>query len=296
MALSEQEIADIRTSLKRCSQETIDATLRFRESNNPEEIPTVIYGIIERYLPPESNVSLKNADDTTSLMEDLGIDSLTMLEIVLSIEEALGISIPTEELREIRTLGDAKNYIQQRLLNPTDEGESQSKSLRQYSVVDIATILPQQPPFLFLDSAEIEGETVRAKYEIKGTEDFLEGHFKGNPVFPASIVFEALGQAACLWILECAPERTGQPLAGNEILFASLDGANFYKKAKPGDVLEFEVQLKRLRAPVGIFAGKVTCKGDRVAKIDEVMLAFGAEISEALDAKSAEKVEEPSVS
>lgn len=295
MALSEQEIADIRTSLKRCSQETIDATLRFRESNNPEEIPTVIYGIIERYLPPESNVSLKNADDSTSLMEDLGIDSLTMLEIVLSIEEALGISIPTEELREIRTLGDAKNYIQQRLLNPSEEGETQTKS-KKYSTVDIATILPQQPPFLFLDSAEIEGETVRAKYEIKGTEDFLEGHFKGNPVFPASIVFEALGQAACLWILEVAPERTGQPLAGNEILFASLDGANFYKKAKPGDVLDFEVQLKRLRAPVGIFSGKVSCKGDRVAKIDEVMLAFGAEINAALDAKANEPVEEPSVS
>lgn len=287
MALSEQEIADLRTSLKRCSPETVEATIRFRETSNPDEIPTIIYGIIERYLPPESNVSLKNSDDTTSLMEDLGIDSLTMLEIVLSIEEALGISIPTEELREIRTLGDAKNYIKHRLTAPDESAGSTGKTKR-YTMVDIATVLPQQTPFLFLDSAEIEGDTVKARYEIKGTEEFLEGHFKGNPVFPASIVFEALGQAACLWLLECAPERTGNSLAGNEVLFASLDGANFYRKAKPGDTLEFDVQLKRLRPPVGIFTGKVSCRGERVAKIDEVMLAFGAEVNEALATRSGE--------
>jgi len=292
MALSEQELAEIRTSLKRCSVETIEATIRFRETGDTVEIQTIIYGIIERYLPPESNVSLKNAEETTSLMEDLGIDSLTMLEIVLSIEEALKISIPTDDLRSIRTLGDAKSYIKTRLENPTESEETVSK-VKHYNFVDIATILPQQPPFLFLDSADIDGDVVLAKYEIKGTEDFLEGHFKGNPVFPASIVFEAIGQAACLWVLECASARTNTPVAGHKILFATMDGAHFYRKAKPGDVLEFKVSLTRLREPVGIFSGVVTVGGQRVAQIEELVLAFGAEVVQALEAgsKAAEAAE-----
>jgi len=52
---------------------------------------------------------------------------------------------------------------------------------------------------------------VNASYTIKGDEFFLEGHFKDEPIFPASIVFEAMGQAAGLWVLENAPAQVGKP-------------------------------------------------------------------------------------
>src|SRR5262249_44014504 len=151
--LTEDQVQELRTALKRCSPETIEAALRFRQSRDPKEVPTIIYGIIERHMPPESPKKLADADDSTELIQGLGVDSLTMLEIVLSIEETLGISIDNEELRSIHTLGDVKKFIAQKL-NSAGGGDAaaQAKS-RRFNREQIAIVLPQQPPFFFLDEA-----------------------------------------------------------------------------------------------------------------------------------------------
>ena len=44
-------------------------------------------------------------------IEDLGADSLDIVELVMAMEEAFGIDIPDEEAENIRTVGDAENYI-----------------------------------------------------------------------------------------------------------------------------------------------------------------------------------------
>ena len=195
MAPTEQDILNLRASLKRCSNETVEAAVRFRLSGDAKEIPPIVYGIIERHLSPEHNRSLSSAGDETRLIEDLGIDSLTLLEIVLSIEETLGISIENEELREILTLGQVKTFIARKISGGGEQDAGKAIKVRRYTREDIALRLPQQPPFFFLDDAQIDGNIVRARYRLRGDEFFLEGHFKDNPVMPASIVFEAIGQA-----------------------------------------------------------------------------------------------------
>ncbi len=261
---TEQDLINLRTALKRCSAETVDAAVRFRNSGDVGELPTIVYGIIERHLPPENARELKDASDDTRLIEDLGIDSLTLLEIVLSIEETIGISIENEELREIRTLGEVKSFIEHKISGAPAPETGPGRKVRKYSRLDIGARLPQQPPFLFLDEAEIDAGIVRAKYTIRGDEFFLEGHFKDNPVMPASLVFEAIGQAACLWVLECAPEQLGTELQNNEVLFASMEEAHFYRRAKPGDVLDMEAEMVRLRAPLAVFRGRATLRGERL--------------------------------
>jgi 3-hydroxyacyl-[acyl-carrier-protein] dehydratase len=62
------------------------------------------------------------------------------------------------------------------------------------------------------------------------------------------------------------------------VFFASLDGAHFYRKTRPGDKLEFEQKLVKLREPLAIFEGAVTCQGERVARIERLVLAFGEEL------------------
>ena len=280
---TEQDLINLRTALKRCSAETVEAAVHFRTSGDAKEIPTVVYGIIERHLPPEHTRSLKDAGDETRLIEDLGIDSLTLLEIVLSIEETVNISIENEELREIRTLGEVESFIARKISGAPEPETGPGRKVRQYSRIDIAARLPQQPPFLFLDEAEIDGGGVRAKYTIRGDEFFLEGHFKDNPVMPASLVFEAIGQAACLWVLECAPEHLHTELQNNEVLFASMEEAHFYRRAKPGDVLEMEAEMVRLRAPLAVFRGRATLRNERLAQIEHLVLAFGQEVVEHLD-------------
>jgi 3-hydroxyacyl-[acyl-carrier-protein] dehydratase len=228
-------------------------------------------------------VKLAAASEDTRLIEDLGLDSLTLLEIVLSIEEVLKLRIENEELREIRTLGQLNKFLHAKIT-----GAQTETSTKHYTREHIALVLPQQPPFMFLDTAELNGETLTASYTIKGTESFLEGHFRDEPVFPASIVFEAMGQAACLWLLEKAPAQLGKDIKSNRVFFASLDGAHFYRKTRPGEKLEFTQKLIKLREPLAIFEGAVTSNGERVAKVERLVLAFGDQLLPDGSTKAAE--------
>lgn len=46
-------------------------------------------------------------------VQDLNADSLDMVELVMSLEEEFGIEISDEEVENIRTVGDAVNYIEE---------------------------------------------------------------------------------------------------------------------------------------------------------------------------------------
>jgi acyl carrier protein len=47
-------------------------------------------------------------------VEDLGCDSLDVLEILMAIETEFDLEIPDEETDQIRTVGDAVKYIEER--------------------------------------------------------------------------------------------------------------------------------------------------------------------------------------
>ena len=288
-ALAETNHADLHEALRRCSPETVAAAVRFREQGDVAAIPDVVFGIIERYQPATATVQLAEANESTRLIEDLGLDSLTLLEIVMTIEDVLKVRIENEALREIRTLSQLNAFLRDKIsgAEPATRGKS-------YSREEIALVLPQQPPFLFVDDAVVEGESVKAAYTIKGTEYFLEGHFKDEPIFPASVVFEAMGQVACLWVLEEAPARIGKQIKSNHVFFASLDGAHFHRKTRPGEKLEFHQKLVKLREPLAIFEGSVTSNGERVATVEKLVLAFGEELLPATEHHSSPPHEETS--
>jgi 3-hydroxyacyl-[acyl-carrier-protein] dehydratase len=105
------EDARVRDALKRCSPSTRDAACEFRRTGSPDQLPAIIQGLIEHYVTREARAKLSRADDGLRLVEDLAIDSLTMLEIVFLAEDVLQISIDNEELRPFRTVGDVKNFI-----------------------------------------------------------------------------------------------------------------------------------------------------------------------------------------
>ncbi len=46
-----------------------------------------------------------------SFKEDLGADSLDLFELVMSLEDEFGVSIPTEDLEKIETVQDVMDYI-----------------------------------------------------------------------------------------------------------------------------------------------------------------------------------------
>ena len=124
-------------------------------------------------------------------MEDLGVDSLMMLEIVMLVEETLDVSIENDELMELRTLGDVKTLIDCKV-----QGIALPQRPVRMDLEEIAATVPYGRPFLFLDEAVLSDGVAQGSYRIDGGEAILEGHFKDNPIFPASIMIEALGQLA----------------------------------------------------------------------------------------------------
>ena len=58
------------------------------------------------------NVEESTLSETTSFKEDLGADSLDLFELVMAFEEAFEIEIPSEDLEEIKTVGDVVSYVE----------------------------------------------------------------------------------------------------------------------------------------------------------------------------------------
>ncbi len=109
--LNSLEKNQLRESLRRCSEATILATLEFQQTRSPELTLQVVVGILERYVDPELRPCLLEAGAELRLVEDLALDSLTMVEIVMLVEEVLGITVSNEEVRSLRTVGDIRAFI-----------------------------------------------------------------------------------------------------------------------------------------------------------------------------------------
>ena len=107
-----EEDDPLRDALKRCPPATYQAAREFRNTRDPRHLPAIVIGIIERFVEPELRPKLKNPHDSLCLIEDLGLDSLTLMEIVLLVEDVLTISINNDELRQLRTLGDVRQFIE----------------------------------------------------------------------------------------------------------------------------------------------------------------------------------------
>ena len=195
------------------------------------------------------------------LIEDLGIDSLTMMEIVILVEEVLQMSINNEELRHLRTIGDVKQFIECKV-----RGLPLPKPTKFLPIEQIAGIMPIQPPFLFLSEASVNSHGANAKYKISGQEFFLQGHFKDNPVLPASIM----------------------------LFFTSCEGVRCHRICKPGDVLSISIKPKRLKMPLATFEGAIRVGQEKAAMAEEITLTFGlTDVVVAEPAKEAVATSEP---
>lgn len=60
-------------------------------------------------------VDEKEVTSTSSFSDDLGADSLDVVELVMALEEEFNIEIPDEEAEKISTVGEAVNYIEEKV-------------------------------------------------------------------------------------------------------------------------------------------------------------------------------------
>jgi acyl carrier protein len=76
-------------------------------AENIEEKVTKL--VAEQFEVPLDKVTLSSL-----FMDDLKADSLSVVELVLAIEEAFGLEIPDEDAEKIKTVGDVVNYVKAR--------------------------------------------------------------------------------------------------------------------------------------------------------------------------------------
>ncbi len=115
MSVSEDRKEQITKSLKRCNEATIAAALRFEETRSLDELPAIILGVLERDAANPNPAGIAAATDESRLIEDIGMDSFGMIEVVMTAEEVLGITVATEEMGGIRTLGELKAFLRAKL-------------------------------------------------------------------------------------------------------------------------------------------------------------------------------------
>lgn len=74
-----------------------------------------IAGKVKNIIVEQLGVNAEEVKDAASFIDDLGADSLDTVELVMALEEEFNAEIPDEDAEKLRTVGDAVNYIDQKL-------------------------------------------------------------------------------------------------------------------------------------------------------------------------------------
>jgi 3-hydroxyacyl-[acyl-carrier-protein] dehydratase len=115
----------------------------------------------------------------------------------------------------------------------------------------IERILPHRYPFLLVDRVtefEVDKRIVGIK-NVSRNERYLSHGANGAPVMPPTIVTEAVAQVGAILILAKPENRQRLPF------FAGIKRVRFRRPVHPGDVLEVEATVVRIRSRMGVLKG-----------------------------------------
>ncbi len=70
-----------------------------------------IYDKVKDVIVDQLNVEEDDVTEDAAFVDDLGADSLDIVELVMALEEQFGVSIPDEQAEKIKTVGDAVSFI-----------------------------------------------------------------------------------------------------------------------------------------------------------------------------------------
>ena len=129
---------------------------------------------------------------------------------------------------------------------------------------EIKEILPHRDPFLLIDTIEEmePGKRVVATKLMKPDEFWFKGHFPDYPVVPGVLMLEMMAQAGATAML-ALPENKGK--IG---FFGGVKEAKFRRQVVPGDLLRIEVEIIKVKGPVGVGSGIATVNGEKAVSAE----------------------------
>src|ERR1700674_2496599 len=134
----------------------------------------------------------------------------------------------------------------------------------------IEAILPHRYPFLLVDRVtefEVDKRIVGIK-NVSRNERYLSHAANGAPVLPPTILTEAIAQVGAILILAKPENRQRLPL------FRGIERVRCRRPVRPGDVVEIEANVVRLRKRMGVLRGVARVNGQIVAD-GTMTFAFG---------------------
>ncbi|RST77093.1 3-hydroxyacyl-ACP dehydratase FabZ [Siminovitchia acidinfaciens] len=137
-------------------------------------------------------------------------------------------------------------------------------------IQQIKEIIPHRYPFLLVDRIlEIEeGKKAVGMKNVSANEEYFNGHFPDYPVMPGVLIVEALAQVGAVAMLKKEENR------GKLAFFTGIDKCRFKRQVKPGDQLLLEVEIIRVKGPIGKGKG-IARVNDEVVCEAEIMFALG---------------------
>jgi 3-hydroxyacyl-[acyl-carrier-protein] dehydratase len=122
-------------------------------------------------------------------------------------------------------------------------------------VMEIQEILPHRYPFLLVD-----------RITDMEKRNFM-GHFPGHPIYPGVLILEGMAQAGGVLALK-SNDLSAEELKNKVIYFMSIDKAKFRTPVKPGDKLEYKIEILKLRGTLIVLDGKAYVDDKLVAEAE----------------------------
>lgn len=111
----------LRETLRGFPDETVQACAEFQATGDLATFDRAVLDLIHHHLSPKPPKPLSTYPGTTSLVAELGLDSITMVEMVFVFEDLFNAKLPQEELLHIVTIDDLRGLLRKHL--PTAKPE-----------------------------------------------------------------------------------------------------------------------------------------------------------------------------
>jgi len=122
----------------------------------------------------------------------------------------------------------------------------------------IKAAIPHRYPFLLIDKVTITEPDKKATgiKSVSGNEPFFQGHFPERAIMPGVLIVEAMAQVACAMFLANPANK------GKLAFFMGIEGVKFRKPVVPGDRLEINVEILKMRSGFGKAKGEAISDGE----------------------------------
>ncbi|CUU69067.1 (3R)-hydroxymyristoyl-ACP dehydratase [Campylobacter hyointestinalis subsp. hyointestinalis] len=131
------------------------------------------------------------------------------------------------------------------------------KGIFMIDVVEIQKILPHRYPFLLIDRVcELEaGKSVKAYKNVTIGEQIFQGHFPGHPIYPGVMIIEGMAQAGGILAFKSVEDTSNMSIENKVVYFMSIDRAKFRNPVRPGDRLEYRLEVLKHKGNIWVLDG-----------------------------------------